>query len=51
MTGVRAKNAYVDRRYRRKRVGKTRINRPDNGTRKSPMKSKKQGSVFGEEQR
>lgn len=46
MTGVRPKNAYVDRGYRRKWVGERRINRPDNGTGKSPYEKQKARKCF-----
>ena len=46
MTGVRAKNAYVDRGYRRKRVGKTRSKRPDNGAGKTPCEKQKARRCF-----
>jgi IS5 family transposase len=46
MTGVRPKRAYVDRGYRRKKVGETRIHTPDNGVGKSNYEKAKARKSF-----
>ena len=46
MTGVRPKNAYVDRGYKRKKVGETRIHAPDNGVGKSRYEKAKARKSF-----
>ena len=46
MTGVRAENAYVDRGYRRKWIGETKINAPDNGKGKTPYEKLKARKCF-----
>jgi IS5 family transposase len=46
MTGVRPKNAYVDRGYKRKKVGETRIHTPDNGVGKSRYEKAKARKSF-----
>jgi IS5 family transposase len=46
MTGVRPRRAYVDRGYKRKKVGETRIHAPDNGVGKSRYEKAKARKSF-----